>query len=253
MVILEVKGLRKSFGGVQAVAGVDLQVSRGQIHSIIGPNGAGKSTLFNLISGYYRSDEGGIFFKGEEITRYRPQKIIRMGMGRSFQVTKIFPRLTVFENVQAAVLYSTGYGFNLFSDSRRLVVDRTEEILSMVRLSDRFREISGVLSAGDRKILELGITLASNPDLLLLDEPTCRMSPMETNETIDLIQKISAEKSLTVLFTEHKMDMVFSVASYITVMNFGAVIAAGEPADIRANVRVQEVYFGREKNASQCQ
>ena len=252
MVILEVKGLRRSFGGVQAVAGVDLQVFRGQIHSIIGPNGAGKSTLFNLISGYYRSDEGAIFFKGEEITRYRPQRIIRMGMGRSFQVTKIFPRLTVFENVQAAVLYSTGYGFNLFSDSRRLVVDRTEEILSMVRLSDRFREISGVLSAGDRKRLELGITLASNPDLLLLDEPTCGMSPMETNETIDLIQKISAEKSLTVLFTEHKMDMVFSVASYITVMNFGAVIAAGTPAEIRANVSVQEVYFGKENNASQC-
>jgi branched-chain amino acid transport system ATP-binding protein len=252
MAILEVKGLRKSFGGVQAVAGVDLQVSRGQIQSIIGPNGAGKSTLFNLISGYYRSDEGSIFFKDEEITHYRPQKIVKMGMGRSFQVTKIFPRLTVFENVQAAVLYSKGYGFNFFSDSRRLVSDETEEILSMVRLRDRSQEISRVLSAGDRKRLELGITLASNPDLLLLDEPTCGMSPMETNETIDLIQKISAEKSLTVLFTEHKMDMVFGVASYITVMNFGAVIAAGTPADIRANVRVQEVYFGRENNASQC-
>ena len=122
MAILEVKGLRKSFGGVQAVAGVDLQVSRGQIQSVIGPNGAGKSTLFNLISGYYRSDEGSIFFKDEEITHYRPQKIVKMGMGRSFQVTKIFPRLTVFENVQAAVLYSKGYGFNFFSDSRRLVV-----------------------------------------------------------------------------------------------------------------------------------
>jgi branched-chain amino acid transport system ATP-binding protein len=252
MVILEVKGLRKSFGGVQAVAGVDLQVSRGQIHSVIGPNGAGKSTLFNLISGYYRSDEGSVFFKDEEITDYRPQKIIKMGMGRSFQVTKVFPRLTVFENVQAAVLFSKGYGLNFFSDSRRLVVDGTEEILSMVRLRDRSQEISGVLSAGDRKRLELGITLASNPDLLLLDEPTCGMSPMETNETIDLIQKISAEKSLTVLFTEHKMDMVFSVASYITVMNFGAVIAAGTPAEIRTNVRVQEVYFGKENHASQC-
>jgi branched-chain amino acid transport system ATP-binding protein len=121
-----------------------------------------------------------------------------------------------------------------------------------VRLRDRSQEISGVLSALDRKRLELGITLASNPDLLLLDEPTCGMSPMETNETIDLIQKISAEKSLTVLFTEHKMDMVFSVASYITVMNFGAVIAAGTPAEIRTNVRVQEVYFGKENHASQC-
>ncbi len=249
---MEVKGLRKSFGGVRAVAGVDLEVSRGQIHCIIGPNGAGKSTFFNLICGYYRCDEGSVVFRGEEITRYRPQRIIKMGMGRSFQVTKIFPRLTVFENIQAAVLFSAGYGPNFFSDSKRLVLDRTEEVLSMVRLGDRSREISGVLSAGDRKRLELGITLASNPELLLLDEPTCGMSPVETNETIELIQRISAEKSLTVLFTEHKMDMVFSVASYITVMNFGAVIAAGNPADIRANVRVQECYFGRENDASRC-
>ena len=224
----------------------------GQIHCIIGPNGAGKSTFFNLICGYYRCDEGSVVFKGEEITGYRPERIIKMGMGRSFQVTKIFPRLTVFENIQAAVLFSAGYGLNFFSDSKRLVSGRTEEVLSMVGLGDRSGEISGVLSAGDRKRLELGITLASNPELLLLDEPTCGMSPAETNETIELIQRISAEKSLTVLFTEHKMDMVFSVASYITVMNFGAVIAAGNPADIRTNVRVQECYFGRENDASQC-
>jgi len=244
MALLEIKGLRKSFGGVKAVAGVDLQVTRGQIHGIIGPNGAGKSTLFNLISGYYRCDEGSIFFKDKEITRYRPQTLVKMGMGRSFQVTKIFPRLTVFENVQAAVLFSKGYGLNLFSDARRLVVDPAEEILSMVRLSGRAHELSGVLAAGDRKRLELGITLASNPDLLLLDEPTCGMSPLETNETIDLIRKISMEKALTVLFTEHKMDMVFGIAAYITVMNFGAVIAAGTPAEIKANDRVQKVYFG---------
>lgn len=251
MAILEVRGLIKSFGGVRAVAGVNLEVSHGQIHCIIGPNGAGKSTLFNLISGYYRSDEGSIFFKGKNITGYRPQEVIRMGMGRSFQVTKIFPRLTVFENVQAAVLYSRGYGMNVFSDSRKLLLDQTTEVLSMVRLSSRSRETSGILSAGDRKRLELGITLASNPDLLLLDEPTCGMSPMETSETIDLIRRISTEKSLTVLFTEHKMDMVFNVASYITVMNFGAIIAAGTPEDIRNNVRVQECYFGREKDAPQ--
>lgn len=251
MAILEVRGLIKSFGGVRAVAGVNLEVSRGQIHCIIGPNGAGKSTLFNLISGYYRSDEGSVFFKGENITGYRPQEVIRMGMGRSFQVTKIFPRLTVFENVQAAVLYSRGYGMNVFSDSRKLLPDQTMEVLSMVRLGSRSRETSGILSAGDRKRLELGITLASNPDLLLLDEPTCGMSPMETNETIDLIRRISTEKSLTVLFTEHKMDMVFNVASYITVMNFGAIIAAGTPEEIRNNVRVQECYFGRKNDASQ--
>jgi branched-chain amino acid transport system ATP-binding protein len=250
MTMLEVKNLSKSFGGVKAVSRVDLEVSDGQIHCIIGPNGAGKSTLFNLISGYYRADEGSVRFRGEDITRHSTQRIIKMGMGRSFQVTKIFPRLTVFENVQAAVLSSQGHGMNFFSDSRKMVLDETEEALSMVRMNDRSGEISGVLSAGDRKRLELGITLASNPHMLLLDEPTCGMSPLETNETIDLIQRISAEKSLTILFTEHKMDMVFSVASYITVLDFGAVISAGVPAEIRADVKVQECYFGREKNAS---
>lgn len=252
MAVLEVKGLTKSFGGVRAVAAVNLKVSQGQFHSIIGPNGAGKSTLFNLICGYYRCDKGSVVFKGEEITGYRPDRIIKMGMGRSFQVTKIFPRLTIFENVQAAVLFSAGHGLNFFSDSKKLGTGRTEEVLSMVGLSDRSDETSGVLSAGDRKRLELGITLASNPELLLLDEPTCGMSPVETNETIELIQRISSEKSITVLFTEHKMDMVFRVASYITVMNFGTVIAAGHPADVRANVRVQECYFGRENDASRC-
>jgi branched-chain amino acid transport system ATP-binding protein len=250
MAMLEVRHLSKSFGGVKAVSGVDLTVSDGQIHCIIGPNGAGKSTLFNLITGYYRGDEGSVFFKGENITKYSTQKIIRMGMGRSFQVTKIFPRLTVFENVQAAVLSSRGHGMNFFSDSRKMVLEETEEVLSMVGMNERSREISGVLAAGDRKRLELGITLASKPDMLLLDEPTCGMSPKETNETIGLIQRISAEKSLTILFTEHKMDMVFSVASYITVLDFGAVIAVGTPEEVRANVKVQECYFGRDKNVS---
>jgi branched-chain amino acid transport system ATP-binding protein len=250
MAMLEIKNLSKSFGGVKAVSRIDLTVSDAQIHCIIGPNGAGKSTLFNLITGYYRGDEGSVFFKGQDVTRKSTQKIIKMGMGRSFQVTKIFPRLTVFENVQAAVLSSRGHGMNLFSDSRRMALKETEDALSMVRMNDRSREISGVLAAGDRKRLELGITLASNPDMLLLDEPTCGMSPAETNETIALIQRISAEKSLTILFTEHKMDMVFSVASYITVLDFGAVIAAGTPSEIRGNVKVQECYFGRENNAS---
>jgi branched-chain amino acid transport system ATP-binding protein len=251
--ILEVKGLRKTFGGVQAVADVNLEVPRGQIHAVIGPNGAGKSTLFNLISGYYRSDGGSVVFKGEEITRYRPQKIVKMGMGRSFQVTKIFPRLTVFENVQTAALLSAGHGFSFFSRSSKLLVHQTDEILSMVRLGHRSREMSGVLSAGDRKRLELGITLAASPDLLLLDEPTCGMSPQETNETIELIKKISAEKALTVLFTEHKMDMVFGIASYIMVMNFGKSIAAGTPTEIRTNLKVQEVYFGSGNDASRSE
>jgi branched-chain amino acid transport system ATP-binding protein len=247
MAILETKGLRKSFGGLMAVAGVDLEVQEGRIYSIIGPNGAGKTTLFNLISGYYPCDEGAILFKGKDITGMTPQEIINMGMGRSFQVTNIFPGLTVFENIQSTILYTKGKGLKFFTDAAKLFIEETEETLSMVGLIDRGNEMAGILAAGDRKRLELGIVLATGSDLLLLDEPTCGMSPMETTDTIDLIRKIAEKKSLTVLFTEHKMDVVFSIASYITVMNFGAVIAAGKPEDIRTNKEVQQCYFGEDQ------
>jgi branched-chain amino acid transport system ATP-binding protein len=247
MAILEIKGLRKSFGGLMAVAGVDLEVKDGQIHSVIGPNGAGKSTLFNLVSGYYPCDEGRVIFKGQDITGAPPQKIVKMGMGRSFQVTKIFPKLTVFENIQATILYTRGRGLKLFSDARKLFKEETEEVLTMVGLIEQAEEVSGVLAAGDRKKLELGIVLGTGPDLLLLDEPTCGMSPVETLNTIDLIREIAEKNSLTVLFTEHKMDVVFSIASHITVMNFGAMIAAGEPDSIRNNEKVQQIYFGEQR------
>lgn len=244
MAILETKGLKKSFGGLMAVAGVDMETQDGQIHSIIGPNGAGKTTLFNLISGYYPCDEGQVFFKGRDITDLSPQKVVKMGMGRSFQVTNIFPKLSVFENIQATILYRGGKGLSFFSEVRRLALEETKEILSMVELIEQAQEMAGILSAGDRKRLELGIVLATKPDLLLLDEPTCGMSPGETANTIELIKKIAQEKSLTVLFTEHKMDVVFSISSHITVMNFGAIIAEGKPDDIRTNEKVQKIYFG---------
>jgi branched-chain amino acid transport system ATP-binding protein len=250
MAILEIKGLRKSFGGLAAVAEVNLEVQDGHIDSIIGPNGAGKSTLFNLISGYYPCDGGQVFFKGKDITGLAPQKIVKMGMGRSFQVTNIFPKLTVFENIQATIIYRIGKGINLFSDVRKSVPEETEGILSMVELIEQANDMAGILSAGDRKRLEMGIVLATGPDLLLLDEPTCGMSPAETSNTIDLIKKIAQDKSLTVLFTEHKMDMVFSISSRITVMNFGSIIAAGKPDDIRANERVQRLYFGEDRCSS---
>jgi branched-chain amino acid transport system ATP-binding protein len=250
MAILEIKELRKSFGGLAAVAGVDLKVREGHIDSIIGPNGAGKSTLFNLISGYYSCDGGQVFFKGKDITGLTPQKRVKMGMGRSFQVTNIFPKLTVFENIQATIIYRIGKGINFFSDVRKYVAEETEEILSMVELIEQANDMAGILSAGDRKRLEMGIVLATAPDLLLLDEPTCGMSPVETSNTIELIKKIAQDKSLTVLFTEHKMDMVFSISSRITVMNFGAIIAAGKPDDIRANEKVQQIYFGENRCSS---
>jgi branched-chain amino acid transport system ATP-binding protein len=244
MPILEVKGLRKSFGGLMAVAGIDLEAEDGHIRSVIGPNGAGKTTLFNLISGYYPSDEGEVFFKGKNITGLPPQEIVRMGMARSFQVTNIFPKLTVFESIQATILYTEKKGLSFFSNFKGMYREETEDILSMVGLAHKAPELAGILSAGDRKRLELGIVLATKPDLVLLDEPTCGMSPVETTNTIELIQEIAEKKSLTVLFTEHKMDVVFSISSYITVMNFGSIIAAGVPEEIRSNEEVQQIYFG---------
>jgi branched-chain amino acid transport system ATP-binding protein len=244
MAFLETKGLKKAFGGVTAVRDVDLEVAGNEIHSVIGPNGAGKTTLFNLISGFYRCDGGRVVFKGKDITRLPPEKIVRLGMGRSFQVTSIFPKLTVFENIQATALFTGGQGLSVFSDASRMALKNTEEVLSLVELLAKKDEFAGTLPAGDRKKLELGIVLATRPDLLLLDEPTCGMSPVETTGTIELIRRISREKSLTVLLTEHKMDVVFSVSSHITVMNFGVVVAAGTPEEIRNNKQVQDIYFG---------
>lgn len=244
MAILEVHGLTKSFGGVAAVSGVNLAVEENRIHSIIGPNGAGKTTLFNLISGRLPCDNGRVFFKGTEITNLAPQHIVRMGMGRSFQVTNIFPKLTVFENIQSTVLFQQGQGLSLFAAADTLANEETEAILSLVDMLGKREEPAGVLSAGDLKRLELGIVLATKPDLLLLDEPTCGMSPVETTATIELIKRIADETSLTVLFTEHKMDVVFSISSHIAVMNFGTIIAAGPPEEIRADGQVQRIYFG---------
>jgi len=246
MAILSVEGLVKAFGGLVAVDHVDLEIEANSIYSIIGPNGAGKTTLFNLICGYYVCDAGRVFFKGSDITGLAPSKIVAMGMGRSFQVTNIFPKLTVFENIQATVLFRKGRGFRFFSRAAEQERKETETILEMVELVDKKDEPGGVLSAGDRKRLELGIVLAKQPDLLLLDEPTCGMSPVETASTIDLIKRIAQDTSLTVLFTEHKMDVVFSIASHVTVMNFGVVIASGSPEDVRRDRKVQDIYFGED-------
>lgn len=246
MAILQVEKLRKAFGGLVAVGGVNLEVTRNSIHSIIGPNGAGKTTLFNLISGAYPCDEGRVRFKDRDVTGMAPQRIARMGMGRSFQVTNIFPGLTVFENIQATILLRQGNGFRLFSIARTMAHEETDKVLSMVGLSEKRYEPAGILSAGDRKRLEMGIVLATRPDLLLLDEPTCGMSPVETANTIDLIQRIARETALTVLFTEHKMDVVFSISDHVTVMNFGTIIASGAPEVIRNDAKVQNIYFGEE-------
>lgn len=242
--LLRVERVTKSFEGFIAVREVNLTVDQGQMACIIGPNGAGKSTLFNLITGHLTPTRGRIFFRDQEITGWSPHAICRSGMGRSFQRTNIFPRLSVFENVQIAVLAHQKKTRNFFTPARKLAQRETYDLLEDVGLAEEATSISGMLSYGFQKQLELGIALASEPDLLLLDEPTSGMSPQETTSTIRLIEKIARERHLTLLFTEHDMDVVFSIAEKITVLHQGQVLAEGKPDAVRENPEVQRVYLG---------
>ena len=248
MAFLEVSGIVKSFGGLRALEEVSLSVEKGEIRAIIGPNGAGKSTLFNVMTGLLPSDSGEVVFDGERISGLPPHRIIRKGIGRSFQITNIFPRMSVFENVQVAL-------FSHHRDSRSaLTLSRgfgnvTEEVFSIleqVGLSDKFDMSASVLSHGDQKGLEIAITLACRPKLLMLDEPTAGMSRFESRETIALLQKISREQGLTLVFTEHDMDIVFGISERITVLQQGMVIADGPPAQIKATPEVRKAYLGEE-------
>jgi branched-chain amino acid transport system ATP-binding protein len=242
--LLEVRSVSKSFGGVQAVAEVDFRVREGELACIIGPNGAGKSTLFNLITGYYKPDAGRVAFEGRDITGLPAHRTARLGLVRSFQKTHVFSEMTVAENVRTMLLFRNNRSFNVLSTALRLEQRETDQVLEMVGLVETAGALAATLSAGDRKRLELGIALAAKPKLLLLDEPTCGMSPTETASTIELIQRLGREKQLTLLFTEHKMDMVFSIAERISVLHLGRLIAEGTPAEIRANAEVQRVYLG---------
>jgi len=245
--LLDVRDLRKSFDGFQAVGGVSFSVPRGSISAIIGPNGAGKTTLFNLITGHLRPDSGSVSFKSREITGIAPHDLCRLGMGRSFQRTNIFPRLTVFQNIQAAFLCHRGRGWNLLAPVDRFYRDETEALLDSVGLFDKAGEVAGFLSHGNQKQLELGITLALEPEILLLDEPTAGMSAQETRESIRLIERIARERGLTLLFTEHDMEVVFAIAHRITVLHQGEVIADGTPAEVRRHPEVRRVYLGERR------
>ena len=245
--MLEVRGLRKSFDGFLAVAGVSLTVPRGSISAIIGPNGAGKTTLFNLITGHLIPDAGSVRFNEREITGIAPHDLCRLGMGRSFQRTNIFPRLTVFENVQAAYVSHRGRGWNLLTPVERLYREETGALLASVGLLDKAGEVAGFLSHGNQKQLELGITLALEPEILLLDEPTAGMSAQETRESIRLIERIAHERGLTLLFTEHDMEVVFAIAHRITVLHQGLVIADGTPDEVRRHPDVRRVYLGERR------
>jgi branched-chain amino acid transport system ATP-binding protein len=242
--MLSVQDVEKSFDRFVAVNEANLTVEKGQIVAVIGPNGAGKSTLFKLITGHHKADKGKILFKGEDITGLSPHRICNKGISLSFQIVNVFHRLTVFENVQSAVFSYQRRTLNLFTPARKLAVNETEEILESMGLSKAANRISGSLSHGEQKVLEIAIALGNNPELLILDEPTAGMSPEETFATIGLINRLTSEMGLTILFCEHDMELVFSIAHKIMVMHQGVSIIQATPEEIKENQQVREAYLG---------
>ena len=243
---IEFKDLYKSFGKTEIIRGVELAIEKDQIHAIIGPNGAGKSTLYNLVTGLHPVTSGRIFLHGQDITGKAPFEIARMGLSRSFQVTNIFHRMSVFENIRCATLWNRGYGYSFwrFLDRQRDLNQRTEHTMEQTGLASRREVPAGLLSYSDQRALEIAITLASGADVILLDEPTAGMSRSETEQTVQLIRRIARGKTLVIV--EHDMSVVFDLAETISVLVYGRVIATGTPAEIRADRSVKEAYLGSE-------
>jgi len=244
--MLQVESLIKSFDDFMAVNGANLTVGKGDIVAVIGPNGAGKTTLFNLITGALKRDKGKIIFKKEDISALPPYEICKKGISRSYQIVNIFPRLTVFDNAQVAVLSHQRRSSNLFRPAQTIAVKETRSILDSVGLLEKEKSIAGSLSHGDQKILEIAVALGNEPELLILDEPTAGMSPEETQATMELVKRLARMRGLTILFCEHDMDIVFSIAQSIMVMRHGQTIIQGTPVEVRGNKEVQEAYLGGE-------
>jgi branched-chain amino acid transport system ATP-binding protein len=242
--VLKVEKVYKSFDKFLAVNGVELTVDKGQLVAVIGPNGAGKTTLFNLITGMLKPDRGRVVFNGEEISKLPAHEICRKGIARSFQIATIFPRLTVFKNVQVAVLSQQNKSRNLFRPARTMAVEETNRILGDVGLREKAEELAGSLSHGDHRILEIAIALGNEPRMLILDEPTAGMSPDETSSTMALINRLAQTRGLTILFCEHDMDVVFNTAQSIMVMHYGKTIIQGKPEEVKNNLEVQDAYLG---------
>ena len=244
--VLRVEGLRKSFGGVEAVAGVSLALARGEIRALIGPNGAGKSTLFNILAGQLRADAGTVEFDGRPIAGLPSHVIARRGVGRTFQITATFATLTALENVQVARVSHRRRTGALLTPAARLEAGPARALLAEVGLAGDAARPAGELAYGDLKKLELAIALAGEPTLLLLDEPTAGMAAAERVSLMALAVGIARERGLTVLFTEHDMDVVFAAADRIVVLHEGRVIADGLPAAVREDRQVQAVYLGED-------
>ena len=242
--LLVVDHLSRAFGGLRAVEDVDLVVRAGDRHAIIGPNGAGKSTLFNLITGRLKPDVGTVVFAGRDITGRPAHQIARAGIGRAFQITMIFPKLTVLQNLQYAMLAHHGRTWRPFGRADRMFREDAMELLTAVGL-DRYRDLpAGQLSHGDQRAIEIAISLALGSRLVLLDEPTAGMSPFETDKAMELVRRVAVEKNLTLLFCEHDMEVVFGTARTVTVMHLGRMLTQGTPDEVRANPDVQKIYLG---------
>jgi branched-chain amino acid transport system ATP-binding protein len=241
---LQLVELHKRFGETPIIRGVNLDVRQGERHAVIGPNGAGKSTLFHLISGRFPVSSGQVLLKGEDITGLAPFMINRRGLSRSFQVTNIFPRLSVYENIRCGVLWSLGYRYSFWRmvEKARDARELTESVLEQINLVSRRDVLAGVLSYAEQRALEIGITIASGADVIMLDEPTAGMSLSETEHAVSLIRRVSESKTL--LIVEHDMSVVFDLADRISVLVYGQVIATDTPENIRANPAVQEAYLG---------
>ena len=244
MSALEVRGLSKAYGGVQAVRGVSFAVNAGEVVALIGPNGAGKTTCFNLLNGQLRPDSGEIALAGRSVVGLRPHQVWRLGVGRTFQVTATFSSMTVRENVQVALLSHHRKLFSLGKPAGRFQVEEADALLARVGMQQQAARPCAVLAYGDLKRVELAVALANRPRLLLMDEPTAGMASDERQALMQLAAALARSERIAVLFTEHDMEVVFNFASRIIVLHGGEVIAAGAPDEVRANPRVREVYLG---------
>ena len=243
MTVLNTSNLTIDFGGFVAINNVNFSLEGGEKHAIIGPNGAGKTTFFNLITGHLKPSRGEVSFKDKTITALAPHKIVKLGLARSFQRINIFPRMTVFENIQTSLIARDNKHFNFFSPGSAQNREETRELLELVGLEDE-------LAYGKQKQLELAISLAENPTVLLLDEPTAGMSPQETSVAIALVDEIAKARKLTLLFTEHDMSVVFGIADRISVLHHGEIIASGSPDAVRSDPEVRRVYLGESDDAA---
>ena len=247
---LELHEVSKRFGRTEIIRGVSLRIPHGERHAIIGPNGAGKSTLFNLISGRFEVSTGRLSLNGRDITDRKPYEINRLGLSRSFQITNLFHRLSVFENLRCSVLWSLGHRYSFWRNLNKLVdaEERAESILERVGLKRRRDIAAGLLTYAEQRALEIGITIAGGADVILLDEPTAGMSRAESRHAVELIRDVTQDKTLVMV--EHDMSVVFDLADRISVLVYGQVIASGTPAEIRANDAVREAYLGQQAEAA---